>query len=75
MDNAPFEALLEQVQKLSAVERLRMMELLAAALQNDLVRQVGKDWHTALRATYGIQADDPLQRAPQPPLESRDPIE
>ncbi|MBL8153973.1 MAG: hypothetical protein JNM70_07300 [Anaerolineae bacterium] len=67
MSDIPFEALFEQVQKLSVSQRLRMMELLAATLQTDLVRE--EDWHTALRATYGILADDPIERPPQLPLD------
>ena len=73
MSDKTFEILFEQVQKLSPTERLRMMELLAVTLQTDLVRQT--DWHSALRATYGILADDPIERPPQLPLEEREPIE
>jgi len=46
---------------------------LAVSLQTDFVRET--DWHTALRATYGILADDPIERPPQLPLEEREPIE
>lgn len=49
-----------------------MMELLAATLQVDFVRQT--DWHTALKATYGILADDPIERPPQLLLEVREPL-
>ncbi len=73
MSDATFETLFEQVQKLSTAQRLRMMELLTATLQTDFVRQT--DWHTALRATYGILADDPIERPPQLPLEERESIE
>jgi hypothetical protein len=73
MNDIPFEALFEQVQKLSTTQRLRMMELLAVSLQTDFVRET--DWHTALKATYGILADDPIERPPQLPLEAREPIE
>jgi len=73
MSDTNFETLFEQVQKLSPSQRLRMMELLTVTLQTDLIRQT--DWHTALRATYGILADDPIERPPQLPLEEREPIE
>jgi hypothetical protein len=73
MSDATFEMLFEQVQKLSPTQRLRMMELLAATLQGDLVQP--NDWHVALRATYGILADDPIERPPQLPLEDREPME
>ena len=67
MTDMTFETLFEQVQKLAPTQRLRMMELLAATLKADFVRQT--DWHTALKATYGILADDPIERPPQLPLE------
>lgn len=71
--NNMFDTVFEQVQKLSPTERLRMLALLAASLENELVEKT--DWHVALRATYGILADDPIERPPQPPLETREPIE
>lgn len=67
MSDRTFEALFDEVQKLTPTQRLRMMELLAATLQVDITRQT--DWHTALRSTYGILADDPIERPPQLPLE------
>jgi hypothetical protein len=73
MSDTNFGTLFEQVQKLSTTQRLRMMNLLAATLQTDFVQQT--DWHTALRATYGILADDPIERPPQLPLEEREQIE
>ena len=73
MGDTTFETLFEQLQKLSAAQRLRMMELLAATLHTDFVQQT--DWHTALRATYGILAEDPIERPPQLPLEERELIE
>ena len=73
MRDTTFETLFEQVQKLSPAQRLRMMELLAVTLQTDFAQQT--DWHAALRATYGILADDPIERPPQLPLEEREPLE
>lgn len=73
MSDTTFETLFEQVQKLSPTQRLRMMELLAVTLQTDFVQPT--NWHTALRATFGILADDPIERPPQLPLEEREPIE
>ena len=73
MSDSTFQALFEQVQQLTPAERLRMMELLAVSLQSDFTRQA--DWHAALKATYGILSDDPIERPPQPPLEDRDPLE
>ncbi len=73
MNDTTFEALFSQVQKLSVAQRLRMLELVAATLQTDFDQQT--DWHTALRATYGILSDDPIERPPQLPLEDRERIE
>jgi hypothetical protein len=73
MSDTTFEMLFEQVQRLSPIQRLRMMELLAVSLQTDFVRET--DWHTALRATYGILRDDPIERPPQLPLQEREPLE
>lgn len=43
---------------------------------NDLLAQINKLSPTEqLRATYGILADDPIERPPQPPFEMREPIE
>jgi len=67
ISDTTFETLFGQVQKLSTTQRLRI------SLQTDFVRET--DWHTALRATYGILADDPIERPPQLPLEEREPIE
>jgi len=49
MSDMTFEILLEQAQKLSPVERLRLVELLSVTLQADFVRQ--RDWREALKAT------------------------
>jgi len=70
MSESTFEALFEQAQKLSPVDRLRLMERLSMTLQADFIKQA--DWHAALRSTYGILADDPIERPPQPPLEERE---
>jgi hypothetical protein len=67
MSDMTFETLFEQVQKLSTTQRLRMMELLVVTLQTDFAQET--DWHTALRATYGILADDRIERPPQLPLQ------
>lgn len=73
MSDLEFEALFDQIQKLTTAERLRMMELLTATLQADFARQA--DWHTALQSTYGILADDPIERPPELPLEDREMVE
>jgi hypothetical protein len=71
--HTPLEALFEEAQKLSVQERLRLLELLVSSLRVDLSPPM--DWQAALQATYGILADDPLERPPQPILETREPLE
>lgn len=33
-----------------------------------------EEWEAFVNATYGSLADDPIERGPQPPLETRDPV-
>jgi len=67
------DVLIQQVKTLSPTERLRLIEYVAVTLQSDLVDE--EDWHSKLQATYGILADEPVERLPQPPLEERDMLE
>lgn len=78
MNDTQFAALVAQVQQLSPLERLRLLQVVASSLQDDLTPQASlsdAEWHAALLATYGILADDPIERPPQLPLEVRDEIE
>jgi hypothetical protein len=74
MIETTLETVLAQAQRLSPQDRLRLMERLAATLQTEIAA-APSDWHQALRDTYGILKDDPIERPPQLPLEERDPIE
>ncbi len=69
MNETTFETILAQAERLSAQDRLRLVERLAATLQTEL--QPKTDWHMFLRETYGILKDDPIERPPQLPLEGR----
>lgn len=73
MDNASVYTLLHEAQKLSTRQRMQLIELLAATMQQDLPEAL--DWHAALRATYGILTHDPIERPAQPDLEEREPLE
>ncbi|MBC8099247.1 MAG: hypothetical protein H7Y11_07370 [Armatimonadetes bacterium] len=73
MLNLTFDDVLAQVQRLSPRERLRLVALVAEGLQTDIPAQT--DWRMALRATYGILADDPIERPPQLPLTERESCE
>jgi hypothetical protein len=74
MVETTLESVLIQAERLSAQDRLRLVERLAASLQTAVV-PAPTDWHQALRDTYGILKDDPIERPPQLPYEERDPIE
>lgn len=58
---------------LSSLDKVRLMEKLAAALEQELAPK--SDWHAFLRETYGILADDPVERPPQGNYEEREPLE
>lgn len=68
------ETLLQQAQALSAADKLRLLEGLAFALRHDLPTTQPYA-RLSLRETYGILADDPIERPPQLPLEEREPLE
>lgn len=72
-NDATFEAVFAQAEQLSAQDRLRLLERIAATLQKEL--QPKTDWHTFLQETYGILKDDPIQRYEQGEYEEREPIE
>lgn len=73
MMDVTLENVLEQAQRLSPQDRLRLVERLAVTLQTEL--QPKTDWHTFLQETYGILKDDPIQRYEQGEYEEREPIE
>jgi len=64
------ENVLKQAIQLPISERLQLIERLAATLRADISRPK-TDWHTALRTTYGILADDPIERPPQLPIDNQ----
>jgi hypothetical protein len=79
MIGSNFDEIVSQVDRLSMQDKLRLMERLTATIRHDI--EVGEkiadfsDWHKSLQATYGILADDPIQRWPQGDYEERDAIE
>lgn len=66
--------LLEEVEHLPITDKWRLVNHILRYLEQTQV-QVKSDWHQALRATYGILADDPIERPPQLPLEERESLE
>jgi hypothetical protein len=67
------EYLFKEATQLSIHERLHLIELLTATVKTELANPT-EDWHAALRATYGILADDPIESPSQLPLEERETI-
>ena len=66
--------LFEEVERLPIAEKWRLVNHVLRSLERAQI-QPKSDWHQALQETYGILADDPIERPPQLPLEERDPIE
>jgi hypothetical protein len=71
---ATVEELLAHAQQLSFWEQLRLLESLAEAVRRKAIT-TQTDWHTFLEETYGILADDPIERPPQGQFEEREPLE
>ena len=72
-----YQTVVELADQLPAAEKARLIEHLSVALRHTLEADSSprSAWHDSLRATYGILADTPIERPPQPPLEDREPIE
>lgn len=72
-----YEDVVTLADKLSVAEKVQLIRHLENTLRNDLdveeFRQV--QWHEFLRQTYGLLADDPIERPEQLPLEEREPFE
>lgn len=63
--------------RLSLVEKARLMEYLSAGLKHDLEVESFRQmpWHEFVEKTAGILADNPIERPPQPPFEEREALE
>ena len=72
-----YDDVVTKVDKLSVNEKVRLIEHLGSTLQHDLEVESYRrmPWHEFLKRTYGILADDPIERPPQLPLEEREPLE
>ena len=69
----PIEQLLAEIDQLPHSDKWRLVNHLLQSLEHD--QRQPTDWKTALKATQGILADDPIERPPQLPLEDREPLE
>jgi len=63
--------------KLSVAEKAQLIEHLGNTLRHDLEVEAFQrmSWHEFLNRTYGILADDPIERPEQLPIEEREPLE
>lgn len=70
----PIEKLLDEIDQLPHTEKWRLVTHILQSLEQE-PRQIENDWKQAIKATYGILADDPIERPPQLPLKNREPFE
>lgn len=70
----PLEKLLDEIDQLPHAEKWRLVTRILQSLEQEQ-RQPENDWQQAMKATYGILADDPIERPPQLPLTDREPFE
>jgi hypothetical protein len=74
-----FEEVAALVDKLSSLDKLRLIERVTSTLKRDVLQDATvtpqEDWATFLERTAGILADDPIKRWPQGEYEERDEIE
>jgi len=73
MQTPELDQVVAQAMSLSSLDKVRLMGKLAASLEHELAQK--SDWHTFLRETYGILADDPIERPAQGDYEEREPFE
>jgi hypothetical protein len=70
------QEIFELVDQLPRDKKRQLLRRLKQSLDEQKTSSVStRRWRDSLRATYGILADDPIVRPPQPPLENREPIE
>lgn len=67
------EKLRSQIDQLPTAERWRLVNHILRTLEHD--QQVHSDWQQAVAATYGLLADDPIERPEQLPLTEREALE
>jgi hypothetical protein len=64
-----YEEALHLTQRLTLVEKVRLLEHLSQTLKYDLETEAYKrmPWEAFIAATYGSLADDPIERNQPPP--------
>lgn len=79
MSEIEFDAIARLIDRLSQIERLALMEKLMAAVKRDVL-PAGQEtsaapWADFVNRTYGILADDPIERPDQGNYENRPAVE
>ena len=82
VDVLTLEQVLAQAQALSSLDKVRLMERLAASIEREMEALSGvesdasrvRSWQATIDRTAGALADDPLERPPQGTYERRDEI-
>ena len=74
---ALYDQVVTLTDRLTLVEKARLLEHLSARLKRDLEGEASHNmpWEEFVDRTAGILADDPIERPPQLPLEDREPLE
>jgi hypothetical protein len=72
-----YEDVVTLADQLSVAEKAQLIEHLGNSLRHDLEVEAYRrmSWHEFLDRTYGILADDPIERPEQLPVEEREPLE
>jgi hypothetical protein len=70
------QTVLADIDQLPTADKWQIVRHVLRTLEYEQVIAPAKsDWHELLRETYGILADDPIERPPQLPLEERERLE
>ncbi len=72
-----FDQVVMLANRLSLIEKARLLELISAELKHDLEVEAFRrmPWQEFINRTAGILADDPIQRWPQGDYEERELLE
>jgi hypothetical protein len=64
------DQLFNEIDQLPTSEKWRLVNHILQTLEHE--QRKSDNWQDKLKATYGILADDPIERPPQLPLEERE---
>lgn len=66
--------LVDEIDQLPASDKWRLVNHILRSLEQEQLK-LESNWKQSLRETYGILADDPIERPSQLLLEEREPLE